>query len=348
MKRLSTLLLVAALAGPASAQVPVSDTPVTLDFNDFRGAGFAAEPAAGQLDSDSYDVNGDAGPEANRPATFGDAQTEDVFARGSSVGGVTAEGVYAFETATGDYALGVQPSATFFGPGPAGGSGGYVTVRFQNATSRTLSAVTVQGEVKVLNNGGRSTAFGIGLIPDVIVTGGQEQSRGEPQRVLDDTFTPGAATADGWTTTSFNTTVAGIELSPGENFYVRMFVSDSPNSPTSGDRDEFALDNLSVVAASGVANETEAGGEAAIRALFPNPVAGSASAQLVVTTPRSEHVTVRVYDTLGRLVATAFDGPTGAASETRVALPARLAPGTYLVRVAGETFVSTRPLTVVR
>ena len=346
--KLSLLLLATALAGSAaSAQIPLGTTPVTIDFNDFRGTGFAPTPAAGQLDSDSYDVIGDAGPVANRPSTFGDTQTTGQFARGPSTGGVTAEGVYAFETAAGDYALGIQPIGTFFGPGTSGGSGGYIHVRFENATGRALSAVTVQGEIKVLNNGGRSTSIGVALLPDVVVTGGQEQSRGVPKRVIE-VATPAAATQDGWTTTPFSTTVDGIELSPGENFYVRVFVSDNPQSPGSGDRDEFAIDDLSVAAASGVAVEPGVEGGVRVRAPFPNPVSASASASVAITTPGAERVTVRVFDTLGRQVALAYAGATAAGGETVVPLPAALAPGTYVVRVTGETFAQTRLLTVVR
>lgn len=347
--KLSTLLLLAASLGTtASAQIALDDTPVTLDFNGFRGTGFAPAPGPGQLDSNSFDVIGDAGPVANRPSTFGDTQVTGVFAQGASAGNVAAEGVYAFETAAGDYALGIQPSQTFFGPGPAGGSGGYVHVRFQNATNRTLTAVTVGGEIKVLNNGNRSTSIGVALVPDVVISGGQEQARGASRAVVENFPTPGAATSGGWTTEPFETTVEGLEISPGENFYVRAFVSDNPQGPTSGDRDEFAIDNLLVATASGVSVENGASGETVIRSLFPNPVSGSAAAQVAFSTQRSERVTVRVYDTVGRLVATAFDGPTAGGAETLVSLPASLAPGTYVVRLAGETFTAQRLLTVVR
>ncbi len=348
MKFSTLLLLAASLGTTASAQIGLDDTPVTLDFNDFRGAGFAPAPTAGQLSSNHFDVIGNAGPLANRPSTFGDTQATGVFARGASAGGVTDEGVYAFETASGDYALGIQPNQTFFGPGASGGSGGYIHVRFQNTTNRTLTAVTVQGEIKVLNNGNRSTSIGVALVPDVVISGGQEQSRGVSRVVVNNLPTPGAATSGGWTTTPFDTTVDDVEISPGENFYVRAFVSDNPQGPSSGDRDEFAIDNLTVATASGVAVEDGASGETVIRSLFPNPATASASAQVAFSTQRSERVTVQVYDAVGRLVATAFDGPTSGGAETLVALPASLAPGTYVVRLAGETFTSQRLLTVVR
>ena len=347
MTRPLLFLVAASLVGTASAQVPLSDTPLTLDFNGFRGAGFAPAPTAGQLDSNTYDVIGNAGPVENRPSTFGDTQTADAFARGASVGGVSAEGVYAFETAPGDFALGIQPTVTFFGPGTAGGSGGYVHVRYENVTPRTLTTVSVQGEIKVLNNGGRATAIGIALVPDVVVTNGQEQSRGAPVRVAEFATPAAAASPAAWVTTPFNATVGGIEVSSGENFYVRVFVSDNPAATGTGDRDEFALDNLSVVALSGVATETGASGASSAGPPFPNPAPSSVAAQVALSTPRPERVTVRVYDALGRLVATPFEGST-ASGDTPVALPSRLPPGTYLVRVVGETFVSTRSLTVGR
>jgi hypothetical protein len=60
-------------------------------------------------------------------------------------------------------------------------------------------------------------------------------------------------------------------------------------------------------------------------------------------------VTVAVYDLLGRRVLTLHDGALPPLVEHRFALDARtLAPGSYFVRVAGETFTTTRRATLVR
>ena len=78
---------------------------------------------------------------------------------------------------------------------------------------------------------------------------------------------------------------------------------------------------------------------------FPNPTVGGARLSVRCATP--QRVTAEVYDAVGRRV--------GRVSEQTVSGPAELdvdtrglAPGVYVVRVAGETFAETRRLTVAR
>ena len=65
---------------------------------------------------------------------FGDTKTAaGDFARvGTSTGGVTAGGIYAFQVVTGNYILGVQPAGSDFTPGD-------MIVRIQNETGASLS-----------------------------------------------------------------------------------------------------------------------------------------------------------------------------------------------------------------
>jgi sugar lactone lactonase YvrE len=86
---------------------------------------------------------------------------------------------------------------------------------------------------------------------------------------------------------------------------------------------------------------------ATVGAPAPNPTAGASA--LDVSVVESQRVRVSVYDVLGREVAVAFDGPVAAGPSVSVALDAeRLAPGVYVVRVAGEAFAEARRLTVAR
>ncbi len=79
----------------------------------------------------------------------------------------------------------------------------------------------------------------------------------------------------------------------------------------------------------------------------PNPAAGTS--RLTFTADAAQAVRATVVDALGRTVAVLFDGTVAAGAETALTVEAgRLAPGTYVVRVAGETFAETRRLTVVR
>ena len=79
----------------------------------------------------------------------------------------------------------------------------------------------------------------------------------------------------------------------------------------------------------------------------PNPAATGARLALRVDT--AQRVTATVVDALGRTVATVFEGALAAGAEQTLLVPtARLAPGVYVVRVVGDTFVQSRRLVVAR
>jgi hypothetical protein len=95
--------------------------------------------------------------------------------------------------------------------------------------------------------------------------------------------------------------------------------------------------------------EVEIGLDAPYRVLapYPNPTRGRTTLEVAVR--EAQHVTVTVYDVLGRRVATAFDGELPSNDPRRLTLATRgLASGAYFVRVEGAAFRTTRRLTVVR
>ncbi|MEM8598433.1 MAG: lamin tail domain-containing protein [Bacteroidota bacterium] len=80
---------------------------------------------------------------------------------------------------------------------------------------------------------------------------------------------------------------------------------------------------------------------------YPNPFSGVAELSLRVQQPQA--VLVTVYDALGRTVATLHDGPMTPEVPAAIALDGRsLASGLYVIRVVGETFATTRRVTLVR
>lgn len=91
-------------------------------------------------------------------------------------------------------------------------------------------------------------------------------------------------------------------------------------------------------------------GSADVISTFPNPT--SASASMLVNVPTNGNVTVRIFDSFGKLVATVFDGAAvaGQLSVNWNGLDAsgnRVAPGAYMVRVDGAA-VAAQPISVVR
>jgi hypothetical protein len=84
-----------------------------------------------------------------------------------------------------------------------------------------------------------------------------------------------------------------------------------------------------------------------LRAPYPNPVRDRSTVEFVVQ--EAQHVTVAVYDALGRRVATLFDGPATPHEVEALAFESQgLASGVYFVRARGEQFAATQRLTVVR
>ena len=81
----------------------------------------------------------------------------------------------------------------------------------------------------------------------------------------------------------------------------------------------------------------------------PHPNPARQQATLPVTVRRTQRIRVGVYDLMGRRVAVPFDRRVAAQRPAHVRISTeRLSPGTYLVRVRGSTFATTRRLTVLR
>ncbi len=101
---------------------------------------------------------------------------------------------------------------------------------------------------------------------------------------------------------------------------------------------------LGVAARVTVANE-DAALEGSIGHVFPNPTAGAAWLDLEV---EAQTVRIKVYDLLGRAVASVFDGAHAGGALRLAVDTSALAPGAYVVRVTGESFAATRRLSVAR
>ncbi len=253
LRRYLPLLAVLALtavpaAVPASAQISIAalDSTITEDFNAFRAAGFQPEPTAGQLDSDAFLVQGTS-DEPSEPE-FGFTSTTGDFARGTASGRAETGGVYAFQTAPGDFSLGLQPTSSDFAGGNPSIGVGYIAVRFQNNTGATIRSIRVSYDVKSLNDQGRSSIFdgyyatgASGVFNDFFNTA---SFNGELQFA-----TPTTADASpAWQTTPFDVEVGQLSVAPGEYVLIALVTQDNLRGAGSGNRDQLALDNLTLTA----------------------------------------------------------------------------------------------------
>lgn len=82
------------------------------------------------------------------------------------------------------------------------------------------------------------------------------------------------------------------------------------------------------------------------RNISPNPF--TSSTRLRFATPRAGHVSLKVYNVAGQLVATLQDGELAAGEHSIEFAPTRLAPGTYFVNLASGRETTTRTVIFVR
>lgn len=92
----------------------------------------------------------------------------------------------------------------------------------------------------------------------------------------------------------------------------------------------------------------EMGLQAAYRLTPPAPNPSTGAARLQLTVRETQPVRAAVYDVLGREVAVLHEGTLDGQTPTTLRTKSTLPAGTYFVRVQGDTFASTRRLTVVR
>lgn len=195
----------------------------TIDFAGYNGSGLAKNPAAGQLDSDVFRFDGFSDATA---AFFGMTATSGDLARGASSGGVGPGGVYAFEVAPGDMALGVQPTGSDF-------NAGALSIRLLNTTAGMVDNLSLDYVLWVYNDADRSSSVDLEYSGDGL-TFFSGPSLLTPE-AADDT--------PSWVATPFSLELPGIEIAPGGFLFLRFLSEDVSGS---GSRDEVALNNLVV------------------------------------------------------------------------------------------------------
>ncbi len=197
------------------------------DFTGFTGGGFSPSPTAGQLDSDVIIATG----MSDGPLNFGGTDTNGDYARGSSTGGETTGGVYAFNIG-GNTALGVQPGGSDFTPG---------TFQFKttNNTGGALDDLIIDFDVLVNNNAERGNSFEL----TSVTVGGTEVLTG-PVGIAS---SGNASDGNGFVSSSFSETITTTVANGAE--IILKFTSDDVGG--SGSRDEFAIDNVSISTSTG-------------------------------------------------------------------------------------------------
>lgn len=204
------------------------------DFQTFAGAGFSPTPTAGQLDSDSWRVQG----LSDGAASFGGLHTTGDFARGIDInGGVSTGGIYALDTGDSNVILGVQPTADDFTPGT-------ITLRIVNTTDSAIDNLSVGYDIFYNNDQGRSNSLDFAYSTDDLAY----------TNVAEAGFVT-ATTADvlGFQSINRTVTLTGLSILPGAEFYLQWQSNDIGGS---GSRDEIGIDNITVTTQAGSIGST--------------------------------------------------------------------------------------------
>jgi hypothetical protein len=204
--------------------IPEVAQSVVVDFSSFAGDGLSPFPSPGQLDSATWRVGGF----TDGTLDYGGTGVTGDFARGKSSGGVTSGGLYAFQVASGDSALGVQATGTDFNPG-------FFELRIRNMTGSAIADWNIGFDMYCRNDQGRSTAWDLSYSTD-----------GQTFADLPSVAFRSPTTADStvFERTAFSTVVP-VNVADDDRFYLRWTSADFGGS---GSRDEFALDNVSITA----------------------------------------------------------------------------------------------------
>ena len=230
------------------------DTTVT-DVNDgqFAGNGFDSTTTSGQLDSDSWAVfrnGGDDPPTSSGALAFGGTQetASTTWTRGTSPGGVSTGGIYAFDVSNGgtvDRAIGVQPAGGMTFDGSSGTNSGKITLKVTNNTGVTVSSWSVSFDVYVFNDEGRSSTVAFLYAPNSSdTTGTLANGTIYTAAGVNVVTAETAAASPAWVKNS-QTVAIPQSIANGASLNIRWNIYDSGGG---GSRDELAIDNLGVAA----------------------------------------------------------------------------------------------------
>lgn len=228
MKKIITTLILTMFAFTATAQMSITaqNTPVTIDFSGFTGSGFTPNPSAGQLDSDTFSLDG-----FGTNVAFGGTATSGDMARGATTGGVSTGGVYALSTLR---ALWIQPGGSDFTPGN-------IYLRVVNNTGNPIDSLDVSYDILSLNDANRSNSLNFSYSTDGTNYTSVPALDFSTAQALD-----AAATVQ---TANRTTTISGLaaNFQNGDTLTLRFSGDDVSGS---GSRDEYGLDNITVEATS--------------------------------------------------------------------------------------------------
>lgn len=193
----------------------------------YQAAGLSPTLTSGELNSNAWAITGFSDAAIAFGGTSNDGEDYD---RGTATEAVTVGGVYAFETAANNFALGIQPATGDFVPGSA-------TLRFQNQTGAAITSVSIGYKVYVYNEQAASSSFNF--------SHSANNSTYTSVSGLDVTSPAAADVLPQWKAYYRVVTLTGLNIANNSYYYFRW-----TGATVSGttDFDAFGLDDIVMVA----------------------------------------------------------------------------------------------------
>ena len=224
------------LNAPVGWQIYNTNTTNTITFDTtvdgvnegtYQAAGLSPTLTNGELNSNAWAIAGF----SDGAIAFGGTSVDGLdYDRGTATGGVTIGGMYAFDTSTNNYALGIQPATSDFVPGS-------VTLRFQNQTGAAVTSVSIGYKVYVYNDQAASSSFNFSHSVD--------NSTYTSVSGLNVTSPTTADASPTWKSYYRVVTLTGLNIA-NNNYYYFRWTGTTVSGST--DFDEFGLDDIVMVA----------------------------------------------------------------------------------------------------
>lgn len=219
-------------SGKGALVIHQGNTPVTITFDEtlegvnegaFAGAGLSPTPLPGQLNSQAWSLQGIGGG-----LPFGGTVESGVLARGTSSGGVTAIGLYAFDVGD-NLILGIQPGGSDFTPGS-------IILRVLNETGQWVTWWDIAYDIFYYNDQNRGNRLDFAH--------GNSETEFTPVPELDFVTPAPRDVPASWQHVSRSWQIEQA-IAPGEYLYLQWTGNDALGS---GARDEYGLDNIQITA----------------------------------------------------------------------------------------------------
>ena len=161
---------------------------------------------------------------------FGGTNTTNDFARGLNNGATGTGGIWAFDTGDDGASLGIQPGGSDWNPGS-------FTLKLQNNSGVSITSLDIAYSIYVYNDQDRSSNFNFSHSAD--------NSSFDDVPALGFASPELGADSPGWVETFRSTTLSGLSIVDGGEYYLRWSGDDAVGR---GSRDQFGLDNISISA----------------------------------------------------------------------------------------------------